>query len=192
MENMDPESEDRLGLLSDALTETVAVFRRLDDAGRARLIETLSTLFGIKSAPPKSSGPTTASFSEPTDRFSKEQSLSPKEFLMKKQPRSDVERVACLGYYLGHYRDQPHFKTLDISKLNTEAAQSKLSNAASAVNNATTYGYLAPATKGTKQLSGGGEMFVEALPDRDAANAALARARPKKGSKRSRKSKKVA
>src|ERR1700733_143130 len=183
---MDPESEDRLGLLSDALTETVAVFRRLDDAGRARLIETLSTLFSIKSAPPKSSGPTTASFSEPTDRFSKEQSLSPKEFLMKKQPRSDVERVACLGYYLGHYRDQPHFKTLDISKLNTEAAQSKLSNAASAVNNATTYGYLAPATKGTKQLSGGGEMFVEALPDRDAANAALARARPKKGSKRSR------
>jgi hypothetical protein len=103
---------------------------------------------------------------------------------MKKQPRSDVERIACLGYYLGHYRDQPHFKTLDISKLNTEAAQSKFSNAANAVNNATTYGYLVPASKGMKQLSAGGEMFVEALPDRDAAAAALANTRPKRGSKR--------
>jgi hypothetical protein len=130
------------------------------------------------------SGPITATYGERTDRFSKEQSLSPKEFLLKKQPRSDVERVACLGYYLAHYRDQPSFKTFDISKLNTEAAQTKLSNAAYAVNNANKCGYLAPALKGMKQLSAIGEIYVEALPDREAAAAALAHARPKRTSKR--------
>jgi len=95
-----------------------------------------------------------------------------------------VERIACLGYYLAYYRDQIHFKTFDISKLNTEAAQTKLSNAAYAVNNATKLGYLAPAIKGMKQLSAAGEMYVEALPDRDAASAAFSHSRPKRASKR--------
>ena len=184
MADMESTNEDRLGLLSDALPEAIAIFRKLDDEGRARLLKTLSTLFNIGNGAEQNRGPVTVSYGEPTERFSKEQSLSPKEFLFKKQPRSDVERVACLGYYLTHYRDQPHFKTFDISKLNTEAAQTKLSNAAYAVNNATKYGYLALAIKGMKQLSAAGEMYVEALPDRDAANAALAHSRPKRVSKR--------
>jgi hypothetical protein len=138
----------------------------------------------IKNGTEPGRGPVTVSYGESTDRYSKEQSLSPQEFLLKKQPRSDVERVACLGYYLANYRDQPSFKTFDISKLNTEAAQTKLSNAANSVNNATSYGYLAPAAKGMKQLSAAGEMYVEALPDREAATAALANSRPKRTPKR--------
>ncbi len=184
MTKIGSKSEDRLGLLSNALNEAVVIFRKLDDEGRVRLLKTLSTLFGITIGPEVSTGPRTVSYGEATERFSKEQSLSPKEFLFKKQPRSDVERVACLGYYLSHYRDQPHFKTFDISKLNTEAAQTKLSNPAQAVDNATKTGYLAQATKGLKQLSAAGEMYVEALPDREAANAALAYSRPKRGSKK--------
>ena len=180
------ENMDRLEVLSDALSQAVAIFRKLDDEGRVRLLKTLSTLFDVAAHSEPSRGPVTASYSEPTERFSKELTLSPKEFLVKKQPRSDVERVACLAYYLSHYRDQPHFKTFDISKLNTEAAQTKLSNPAQAVNNATKYGYLAPAIKGTKQLSAGGELYVEALPDREAATAALAHARPKRSQKRKR------
>lgn len=180
MENQNSVGEDRVGLLSDALSEAITVFRRLDDAGRETLLKTLATLFEIRTNSEQRPGPTTVAFAEPTDRFSREHALTPKEFLLKKQPRTDVERVACLGYYLGHYRDQPHFKTLDISKLNTEAAQRKLSNAGYAVDNATKYGYLAPAAKGFKQLSAGGEMFVEALPDRDAASAALSHSRPKR------------
>jgi hypothetical protein len=89
-----------------------------------------------------------------------------------------------LAYYLTHYRDQQHFKTLDISKLNTEAAQIKFSNPVLSVNNAATMGYLAQASKGNKQISAPGEMFVAALPDRDAAQAAMANARPKRKSKR--------
>jgi hypothetical protein len=117
--------------------------------------------------------------------FSEDRSLSPKAFIMQKQPRTDVERVACLAYYLTHYRDMPHFKTIDLSKLNTEAAQPKFSNAAVAVDNATKTGYLVPATKGNKQLSAAGEHFVFALPDRDAARAAMATSRPRRRGRKS-------
>jgi hypothetical protein len=192
VENQNPTSEDRLGLLSDALTDAVAVLRRLDEEGRNTLLKTLSTLFAINTTPQPSSGPRTVSYGDPTDRFSKEQSLSPKEFLLKKQPQSDVERVACLAYYLAHYRDQIHFKTGDIKALNTEAAQRGFSNTAAAVSNATSYGYLAPAIKGMKQLSAGGEMYVEALPDREAASSAMTRARPKRAPQKSALRKKAA
>ena len=184
VETQNSTTQDRLGQLSEALTESVAIFRRLDDEGRITLLKTLSTLFGINTSLETPSSPRTVSFAEPKERYSKEQSLSPKEFLIKKQPQSDVERVACLAYYLAHYRDQLHFKTADISVLNTEAAQRRFSNAAFTVQNATNYGYLAQGTKGMKQLSAGGEMFVEALPDREAANVALAHSRRKRSNKK--------
>ena len=98
---------------------------------------------------------------------------SPKDFLFQKQPTTDIQRIACLAYYLTHYRNTPHFKTVDISKLNTEAAQRKFANASSSVNNATQASYLAPVSGGLKQLSAEGERFVDALPDQAAAKAAF-------------------
>jgi hypothetical protein len=110
--------------------------------------------------------------------------MSPKEFMFLKQPRTDVERIAVLAYYLTHYRDMRHFRTLDLSKLNTEAAQPKFSNAASSANNAVKRHYLVPSTKGNRQLSAAGERFVEALPDRDAARQAMTAAQPRRRQKR--------
>jgi hypothetical protein len=104
--------------------------------------------------------------------------------MAQKQPKTDVERVACLAYYLTHYRDTPHFKTLDISKLNTEAAQVKFSNPTVAVDNATKMTYLVPATKGNKQLGLIGEQFVLALPNRDKAKEVMSQARPRRKSRR--------
>jgi len=105
--------------------------------------------------------------------FSDHQDQSPKQFLEEKQPHSDVDRVACLAYYLSHYRNTPHFMTIDISKLNTEAAQFKFSNAAVSVNNAAQRGILTSAGRGKKQISAVGERFVAALPDREAAKRVL-------------------
>lgn len=48
--------------------------------------------------------------------------LTPKQFVSQKKPGNNYERVACLAYYLANYRDMPHFKTSDITKLNTESA----------------------------------------------------------------------
>jgi len=112
--------------------------------------------------------------------------VTPKEFLLQKKPKTDVERIACLAYYLTHYRSAPHFKTAELAALNTEAAQPRFSNAAYAVSNATNCGYLVPATKGSKQISAQGEQFVLALPDRVAAKSAMTsrRARAKRSGAR--------
>ena len=111
--------------------------------------------------------------SPPPTRIASREPPSPKDFLFQKQPNTDSERIACLAYYLTHYRATPHFKTLDISKLNTEAAQRKFANSTYSVNNATQAGYLAPVSKGMKQLAAEGEKYVDALPDRAAAKAAF-------------------
>ena len=112
--------------------------------------------------------------------FNTQEPPTPKDFLLEKRPTTNMDRVACLAYYLGHYRDMPHFKTTDISKLNTEAAQIKFTNTSYAVRDAAKSGYLAAVTKDTKQLTAAGEKFVEALPDRATAQDAMKGARPKR------------
>src|SRR5215469_1169770 len=122
--------------LSKALTHVLEVLTKLEPEGRRRVIETAATFFGF---PHGSSAKTTPIRHTENDNasvapFSEDRTVSPKQFLHEKEPRTDVERIACLAFYLTHYRGIQHFKTLDISKLNTEAAQIKFSNAALAVN----------------------------------------------------------
>jgi hypothetical protein len=180
--------DERAGLFSTldvtfALKQMIDIMNGVAPENRERLLLSLATLFDLSQVSAYESS--IASQKRRGIPFSEEKILSPKEFLFQKKPQSDVERVAVLAYYLTHYRDTPHFKTLDISKLNTEAAQAKFSNTAYAVDNAAKYGYLVPAMKGNKQLSLAGEQFVEALPDRDAAKQAMQAARPKRKTKKS-------
>ena len=156
---------------------------RLDPYSQLRVYRTVGTFFGFDDSYPKVAGNVDSRVPENVSRepqFSSSDE-TPKEFMLRKRPNTNVERVACLAYYLAHYRDTPHFRTIDINKLNTEAAQTKLSNPYYAVNDAVKTGYLAAATKGMRQLSAQGEQYVEALPDRDVAK----EVRPKT-SKRSR------
>jgi hypothetical protein len=93
----------------------------------------------------------------------------PKSFLAAKNPESEVERVACLAYFLTHSRNTPHFKTNDIVAINTEAAAPRLAAARRTLDNAMRRSrFLAPAGYGSKQISAFGEKVVEAMPDRDA------------------------
>lgn len=189
MEGTAPLSEEKeeLQKLTEALPSAISLFTGLSQENRQKLLQSLSTIFDLhasgRATTPSASG-ITAPGTVRDRHFSEDRSISPKDFMLQKQPQTDVERVASLAYYLTHYRETPYFKTLDISKLNTEAAQMKFSNAAKAVDNATTYGYLAPATRGNKQLSAAGEVFVRALPDRDAARLAMANARPRRRSRK--------
>jgi hypothetical protein len=142
---------DEIKLLSDVL----AALQKLDQDARERILRAIAAYFkiGIRAG---------NSFSE--DRF-----LSPKEFIVQKQPRSEVDKAACLAFYLTHYRDTPHFKTRDISKVNKEAAQVRFSNASVAVANAMQKGLLVSVPQGQKQLSAIGEQYVLRLPYREAA-----------------------
>ena len=169
----------------EAMGAVMRALQPLASDSRVRVLAAISALLGKSQAVSvqASRAPQSNIESSPTpveSRFSVDRTPSPKEFLFEKRPNTDVERIACLAYYLTHYRDTPSFKTLDLSKLNTEAAQLKLSNAAYAADNATRSGFLVQATKGAKQISAIGELYVQALPDRQAAREAIAHAKPKR------------
>lgn len=171
------------GIDLDLLTRVMSDFKQLPPDERQILLQLVATNFKISTPNTRQSVSVHEALTEESGqiispgRFSEDRSMSPKDFIMEKQPRTDVEKVACLAYYLTHYKNTPHFRTLDISKMNTDAAQPKFSNAAMAVDNATKSGYLVPATKGNKQLSARGEQFVQALPDRDAAKEVMSNTR---------------
>ena len=157
----------------NTLQSIITCLLKIDAGSRRRIYGTVGAYFGFDDAYPDVTrkddrqGARAKDLREP--HFSThEEPPSPKDFLYDKKPGTDAERVACLAYYLAHYRDTPHFKTIDISKLNTEAAQIKFSNPSHATWNATRSGLLASAAKGMRQLSAYGERYVNALPDRAA------------------------
>ena len=160
-----------------------------DKDSRARVYRTVGAFFGFDDAHPPTtsgSGVTTSSRRSPRDpHFSTPEAPSLKDFLFQKAPNTDVERVACLAYYLAHHRDSPRFGTIDISKLNTEAAQVKFSNPSAAISNAIRAGLLTTAAKGERQLTAHGERYVEALPDHASAKQIISRRRPRRARKKS-------
>jgi|SRR5208282_463952 len=167
-----PEGQDVSGI--DVLNQILSSLNSLTEQERERIIKAVCTYFGIalnegSNKPAPVEQPTLLSAGRRRITFSEDLAISPKDFLLDKQPHTDVERIACLAFYLTHYRDTPYFKTIDLSTLNTEAAQPKFSNATDSSNNAVKMGYLVPAGKGTRQISAAGEQFVRALPDREAA-----------------------
>jgi hypothetical protein len=171
----------------DAWVAVVSALQTLtDDDVRERVLSSAAAFFRITFASGGHLVPSSTLRSAPnhqqtvTAPFSEDRTITPKDFLVQKQPRTEVERVACLAYYLTHYMGVKYFKTIDISKLNTEAAQPKFVNASQAVENATKTHYLAAGAKGNKQISAGGELFVQALPDREAARTAMATMKPRR------------
>jgi hypothetical protein len=174
------------------LQRMIADLAPLSDDTRQRLINTVCTFLGLSGPATKGAASTSPPRSHTTERtssfqFSEGDDPSVKQFMSDKAPQTDVERVACLAYYLAHYRSIPHVKTKDITALNTESAHRPFSNTAVAVDNATKQGYLVPSIKGSKQISAHGERFVEALPDREAAKEIMDRARAGRGGKATKK-----
>ena len=174
----------------ELLKRIIECLRPLDDNEKIRLLKSAITFLHLDAAfgsinpgvpQPASSPPgpplQPASFSARTE-------MSPKQFLIEKQPKNDIERVACLAYYLAHFRNVPEFNTLDISKLNTEAARPKFSNASVPVDQATRRGFLVATSGRAKQLGVSGEQFVQALPDREAAKEVLERVRLRRSRKK--------
>lgn len=176
----------------DALKEVLDALGDLEPDARARVFWSVGTFFDIARQPSlteslrsvRADGHDEPVPSRASLTFSDHRVLTPKEFMVEKDPKTDVDRVVALAYYLAKYREMPHFKTADISKLNTEAAQRKLANAAYSINNAYQRGYLVPGPGGTKQISAMGEQYVEALPNRESAKQVLVRFRPRRSSSR--------
>jgi hypothetical protein len=116
----------------------------------------------------------------------KNSNVTPKVFMVEKNPSTDHEKIACLAFYMAHYEDKPTFKTADFTDVATRAAQ-HFSNLPGAVKNATNkYRFLVKAAGDMKQLSPRGEAVAIALPDRNKVETALEAhpIRMKKGGRR--------
>lgn len=172
--------------ISDVVAEVIQLVESVDD--KERLLRTIGAYFGsalVEAAPSAAASQPAKPVSQVASGYSAEHNPSPKQFLFEKKPTTDVERIACLAYFLTHFRQTPHFKTNDLTQLNTEAAQVRFSNAALAANNALKLGYLTHATKAHKQLSALGEQYVQTLPDRDAARLKMSAGRKQRSKRRS-------
>jgi hypothetical protein len=106
--------------------------------------------------------------------------VDPKQFLRLKKPQTELQRMACLAFFLTHARETPHFKTTDLTSLNTEAAGGKFSNPTVTIRNGMNQSrFFAPAGKGgLKQITALCEDYVNALPDQEGAKAVQANNRP--------------
>jgi hypothetical protein len=178
----------------DAMKTALTALEPLTDDGRLRALGWLADALGVNPAwsvsvrQPASLGQDAVKHAGDINGVTADiAQMTPKQFMALKRPVTDVERIACLAYYLTHARATLHFKTSDLTALNIEAAGLRFSNAAQASNNAMNQnGYLAQAGKGSRQITPRGEAVVEAMPDREAVNAALADF-PKRGRRSGRK-----
>lgn len=154
-----------------ALNDVVLALANLDDAEKTWVLQTAASRFKIEVEPQNNDrGVAGGSRTGTTGSGRGADGIDPKQFMREKNPQTDVERAACLAYYLTHHRSTQHFKSREIAALNTEAAGPKI-NMARAVDKATNPNhYLAPAGGGKKQITSHGEEMVEALPDRDKVN----------------------
>lgn len=171
----------------DAIKLAIKALESLDEEQQKQAIKTITQLLGHATAGAEGLG------SESNDGgmagTADITKMTAKAFMKAKKPMLDVQRVTCLAYYLTHAKSMPHFKTADITKLNTEAAQPALSNTTVAVDHATrTSQYLTTATGGKKQITPLGEAVVEALPNQEAVKAAVAEhGKPKRRKKAKKK-----
>jgi hypothetical protein len=141
----------------------------LDERGRARAVSWIASALGVaSSAAAPSKGRSGGGPAAPGELG------TPKQFLAEKAPQTDIERVTVLAYYLTHALDSPHFETNQLSALNLEAACPKFANVSYSASNALKKaGYLAAGSGKTRQITARGEALVNALPDREAAKAAV-------------------
>jgi hypothetical protein len=158
----------------------------LDDEARGFVLKTVSARIGISiSLNPTAevhqhSPQTSTTVRKPALQLGSSSTANeqtPEAFLTGKKPRSEVQRVACLAFYLTDFKGQKQFKTKDLVQLNSDAGQARMSNASTTVANAEKSGYITLVGKGLKQITTFGKDIVNALPDEEAVKTLMARRR---------------
>jgi hypothetical protein len=174
----------RLSAEIQALSDVLAALDDLDDEKeKAWVLETASNRIGVQLGVGLRAS-SIGSGAAPSRSGGSGSHATPKDFMRDKSPKNDVQRVACLAFYLTYLRETPHFKARDLAALNTEAAGPKI-NMSRAVNNAQNQNrYLAVAGSGNKQITDVGEDVVNALPNQEAVKAAEEDKRPRRRKKK--------
>ena len=161
----------------EALSVVLDALAQLEKEQQEFVYQTVGERLGLTARARQSAskrGSTGGSGGENDEAADSDADVTPKEFLRTRNPKTDAERVTCLAYYLTHHRGESRFKTKELTVLNTEAAQPRLTNISQTAKNATNQNkYLAQAGGGQKMITALGEDVVNALPDRDAVQTVL-------------------
>ncbi len=174
-----------------ALVVVVAELEPLNDSDRNWVLQSAASKFGLTLqgtvgsvqagvarsllTPPMAGATTTADAQSAL--------TNPRAFIRFKKPTTDVQRVACLGYYLAQTTGQQGFTSKAISTAHTDSGGSSI-NMPRALDNATRGAkYLSNRGPHEKQLTTLGEDVVNALPDQAAVKSIEAAAKGGRGRK---------
>lgn len=165
------------------------VLMPLDPEVRARVVRAVCSLIEISGITSKSLNNEEKEDSE--NKQPKRLANDIASFVSSKRPSDTYQKMACLAYWLEHQDNKVDMSAKDLDKANTDARQTKISNATTFLNLATRrHGLFTASGHGKKRLSSRGEAVVLALPDQGAVKTALQQhPLPKAGGRRSKKKK---
>jgi hypothetical protein len=115
----------------------------------------------------------------------------PRAFIRAKKPTTDIQRVACLGYYIMQTTGNLGFTSKDVAKANTDSGEGSF-NLPRAMDNATRAAkYISNRGPREKQLTALGEDVVNALPDQATVKTVEDSSKARRVKKKTRKAKKA-
>jgi uncharacterized protein (DUF934 family) len=97
--------------------------------------------------------------------FSEDRTMPIHEFVDEKKPKTDATRIACLAYYLSHYRDQKTFGADELFRLNKVSKRWAVANPRLALQAAVRSGLIERAGVDRYAITPAGTLKVSALPD---------------------------
>lgn len=105
--------------ISEAAASVMAALQPLSPENRARVIQSMAALYGVKSASPGQQGhnPSStggnATHNQRGTSGNKQTSLV--ELIKDKQPATNIQRIACFAYYREKVEGIPNFSSADLS-----------------------------------------------------------------------------
>ena len=156
---------------AEALLVVIKALESLTEAERHWVLQSAATRWSANVSAPviNSGGPaptsTTTNFFPTADIQAAIANQDVRSFIRIKKPATDVQRVACLGYYLSKTTGQPGFSSKAVSQAHIDSGGSTI-NMPRALDNATRQSkYLSNRGPKEKQVTTLGEDVVAALPD---------------------------
>lgn len=181
---------------TSALVTVVKALEGLVDAERSWVLNSAASRWTLTLPAPSGPAPSanlSAGNSSANKNGDVQQVIAKKDaraFIRIKRPVTDIQRVACLGYFVMETTGQQGFSSKEIGQANIDSGGTKI-NLPRALDNATRRAkYLSSRGGNSKQLTTLGEDVVDALPDQQAVSELEAAAKVRKKGKAKRKPKK--
>ncbi|MGA8575266.1 MAG: hypothetical protein WB609_06175 [Candidatus Cybelea sp.] len=153
----------------DAVQSILATLSRFDHNVRRKILRTVNAFFGADH------GDDAAPLTLPSvsSKFFQQRPMSARQFSSGKQPKTAIERLVTLAYFLEESRGAHDYTAQDLISASKEAALPSRPSITSAIEKAKAEQLIAPNVLGRYHLTPTGRAYAEALPNRDRAQQLL-------------------